>query len=189
MIIGNPDKFAILIDSIDEWNDPNSFWKEGIFDFIFQGKYLSEEIKDYTFNELLILGQKSFLPALIEDRELFWEDKEKAFKLMLDRYDPYILDPEFDADDSLNYSDEYIINKDYMSGTWVVAVCYENHVRLLGAIIYDLLKNIDNQGNTISSEWVKRKNISIHESIIHIKDYQDINKKIVSYFNKILCNP
>ena len=42
MIIGNPDKFAILIDSIDEWNDPNSFWKEGIFDFIFQGKYLSE---------------------------------------------------------------------------------------------------------------------------------------------------
>ncbi|AFU19461.1 Imm42 family immunity protein [Actinobacillus suis] len=45
MIFGNPDKFAIHCDIVEEWND-DSFWYNGIYDIYIQGK---KSIKNYLF--------------------------------------------------------------------------------------------------------------------------------------------
>lgn len=185
MIIGNPDEFAVLIDYVDDWNSETSFWKEGIFDFIFHGRYLSEKIISYTLNEFLIDNQPIFLPEkIIENKSLFFEQKDIAFKFMLDAYNPYILNKDLDKDDEGNrqYCDGYVLNKHYMSGIWVTAVSYQDNIRIMGAITDDLMHFDDGR----ASQWIGRKEILIHEAMITCHEYQLINDNIGIFLKEVL---
>jgi len=76
MIIGNPDKFAILTDIVKEWSDTS--WRNGIFFFCISGELFPKEILNVTFNsEVWKLKEKLQKPSINE--ELFNAEKRKAF--------------------------------------------------------------------------------------------------------------
>jgi hypothetical protein len=186
MIIGNPANFAVFIDLVTDWNDESSFWREGVIDFIFQYKFLADEIRDFTLNEFVTTKDSTFLKMPIENKELFFKEKYAAFKEMLDNYQPLIMDdePEDFFDDDEKYHTGYILNDSDTLGKWVTIVRYQDQVRILGAIIEDWVYNYDKKGEIIGGEWVRRENLIIREAIVSMRDYLEIDATVVKYHRK-----
>ena len=80
MIIGNPDKFAILANVVKEWSD--SYWRNGIFFFCIDGKLFPKEPYNVTFNSEVWRLKERLQEILTNpsiNESLFKMEKEKAF--------------------------------------------------------------------------------------------------------------
>ncbi|GHT94856.1 hypothetical protein AGMMS49545_16810 [Betaproteobacteria bacterium] len=72
MIFGDPDKFAILFDIVEEWNDDLSLWKNGVFFIYVDGIIIPSTLNTFelrttlaVFNTLeadMFYGNKIYLP-------------------------------------------------------------------------------------------------------------------------------
>lgn len=186
MIAGDPNNFAIMIEPIEEWSNPELHWLEGVFDFIFQGKYLSEKIYSYTFNDIF---SRKDIPEffssekdIIEDKQIFEMDKNSAFKVMIDNFNPYILDKECEIEE-WDQTYKYFLPPDDMNsfGIYTVVVRHKNMARILGAKLNDLITKIDGE-----KEWKPRDNFIIHEAFLEVEELNNIKKAISSYANHLL---
>ena len=145
MIIGDPYKFAFIIDLVPYWNEQYNT-KNGIFFFCMEGKLFPKEIDTaaldtdiYYFFEY----QPSSLVTLPVNIFLFNMDKITAFKQMHNLSYPEILD--------LSDVNDIIIYENHKCSTLTIednhyyfyAVSNGNQVRILGAEI--IQKNIKNE--------------------------------------------
>ena len=186
MIIGDPNNFAVFIDLVTDWNDENSFWREGMIDFIFQCEFLSNKIKNFTINEFLTNWEDRFLIEPHDNKELFYMDKYQAYKYMLNTFNPLILNDDADWDSEyIETPHKYVFLSGYFKGAWIAIVSYQDKVRILAAIIHDLTQHCDEKGE-VRGEWIRRENIIIREAFLNKKDYDLISEMSAKYLKKIL---
>jgi len=93
MIAGNPDKFSIYFDIVEEWSNPS--FAEGVFFYIVECKFYPREIPkesstlNVCLNELMGLINK-LSNYSVENESLFYLPKEEAYeKLNSIRFVPY----------------------------------------------------------------------------------------------------
>ncbi|MBW4846121.1 MULTISPECIES: Imm42 family immunity protein [unclassified Lacrimispora] len=77
MILGDPYKFSIIIDTIKEWNIDDAFCN-GVLIFCVDGNLFPKEIVTATFKGEVQLLKKNF-KYLTVDEDLYNMQKDKAF--------------------------------------------------------------------------------------------------------------
>lgn len=209
MILGNPYTFAILIEPIKMWTDDydDDYWVEGVFDFIIDGKFISSKIYDYTFNSLFNLssGCNFIFSQPIDDKYVFFLEKEEAFVKMLFESRPFYYRKNTDGDwvyyeegkvyeqyNEYEKYEEYYQNNSYVfvsseleGGAVVLFVSCENKVRIMAAITDELKGVYDENGRWIRNEWDVVKKWDIHETIITLDEFNLVQKECIDYIRSL----
>ncbi|MDM1408404.1 Imm42 family immunity protein [Myroides sp. DF42-4-2] len=88
MVIGDPNKFAIIIDMVPEWNITKSF-KMGVFLYVLKANIFPKEIDTVTLSSDLYYFFERTPSALLnipKDEKLFQMELYEAYKFMLDTF-------------------------------------------------------------------------------------------------------
>ena len=144
MIVGNPDKFAIMVDVVDEWNYDESF-NNGIMIFWINSIVFPQELQNITLNSDFIQCYKA-IQNIAENNAIFSMDRDSAFKALY----------------KLVYPEDWNIDSDYRfqispqefndHNNFIFAVSDGKEIRILASsLIYDIeestyiLENIEIQ--------------------------------------------
>lgn len=84
MLLGNPNKFAFLIERISEWESET--WKNGIMFVIINGEIYPKNLRTTTFNSEIpgILAQNSAFINPVINEELYEKSESEIIKYMSD---------------------------------------------------------------------------------------------------------
>lgn len=125
MVLGNPDKFAVLTEIIKEWNIDDTFWNGLLLFWVNGVLYPKETITESLRREVLIL--KEHLAKLAADKYLY---RLPALQAFIEIYN--ITFPE---DDRLDNDYRFIISPDLMSdnGYFIFAVRNGAGIRILAS--------------------------------------------------------
>jgi len=144
MVIGNPYRFSIITEVIDEWNMKGTNFNNGILLFCIGGEIFQKEIATATLNsEIPQLKEK--LMNITVNEELFNMGKEEAFAKMYD-----ITYLEWENNDSITGDYRFYITPQTMEdlGCKVFAVSNADEVRIMSSklnyITEDSKYDIDN---------------------------------------------
>lgn len=86
MLIGNPDKFAILLHRVEEWNMDDTF-KNGILHFCINGEMFPKEILSVTLAcEVPWLREK--MANVVVDKKIYYQPKDEAFAALYSKTFP-----------------------------------------------------------------------------------------------------
>lgn len=166
MILGNPYKFAIIIQTIKQWNKEESAdnpFCNGILLFCIDGNIYTEEIITATLKtEVNVLLEN--LHTISVNKEIYHMEKEKAFKKMY-----HIVFSEEEANNSYHFdiSPYCFLDNQY----YVFAVSDGTNIRILAS----KLKYIKKYSNH------NLKNIKVSEAIISMKELNDIIYKLENF--------
>ena len=168
MLLGNPYKFALFIQTVKEWNIDEVFCN-GVLLFFINGNIYPKEILTSTLScEINILNEK--FKNIAFNEEIFYKEKEKAFKQIYNITFPEDIslnnDYQFDIT-PLSFSDE-----DY----YIFAVSNNIQIRILAAKLEYIKEN---------SRHIL-ENIIIDETFISINDMKEISNKLNKYKINIL---
>ena len=172
MILGNPYKFAIIIQIIKQWNKEESAdnpFCNGVLLFCIDGNIYTEEILTATLKtEVYMLLEN--LHNISVDKKIYHMKKEKAFKKM---YHLIFSEEYKDIKYYFNISPYCFLDNQY----YVFAVSDGTNIRILAS----KLKYIKKYSNH------KLKNINVNEAIISMKELNDIIYKLekFDYFHDV----
>lgn len=154
MIVGNPDKFAIMIDVVEEWNIDDSF-NNGIMIFWINSIMFPQELESVTLNSDFTKFYHS-IQNIIKNDTIFDMETSDAFKTLY-----RLVYPEsYDED---NYYRFQISPQEFNDhNNLVFAVSNGKDIRILASsLVYDfeestcILENIDIIETVISDEYLK----------------------------------
>ena len=162
MILGNPDKFAIIMEVVSDWNIDQSF-NNGVLIFSIGGKsYPSNEIVNATLN-----SEIPHLKVCIENiginERLFLLSKEAAFTEIYNLRFPedWNMEPDYRYDITpLSFADNNCL---------VFAVSDGKQVRILAAANLEYI---------ITDSRYNLNNIEISETFISTADFDEILSKL-----------
>ena len=157
MIVGNPDKFAIMVDIVDEWNYDDSF-NNGIMIFWINSIVFPQELQNITLNSNFMYFYQA-IQNIVENSTIFSMNRDDAFKALY----------------KLVYSEDWDIDNDYRfqispqefndHNNLIFAVSDGKEVRILASsLVYD-----------IEESTCILENINIIESFITV---EDLNKML-----------
>ncbi len=160
MIIGNPDKFAFLIEIIPEWED--DYFKNGIMFVSVNGEIYPKEVRTTTFNSELpdILGEHSPFINPVSDSELYNHCQPELTKCLADITFPQNI--EYDNDYRFLIPFHEINDSGYS---------------------FFIISN-DRSIKIIVSKWVNDNIEFIDETEISIPNYDKIKSQILAFYNK-----
>lgn len=132
MLIGNPDKFAFLIEKVPEWCG-NGFVNGLLYVYV-NGEIFPKKIYTTTLSDVWSLFDYAFVNPPKDERLYALPDKELFEELLKMRYPDYFTDNEdedysFDEDEDYSFDIEY-----YEIGDWgyhIFAVSSGENVRVL----------------------------------------------------------
>lgn len=89
MLLGNPNKFAFLIERIPDWE--KDIWKNGIMFVIINDDIYPKNVRTTTFNSELpeILDSESAFINPIIDKELYGKSDEQTIEFVSDEENEY----------------------------------------------------------------------------------------------------
>ena len=158
MILGEPYKFSIIIDTIKEWNIDDAFCN-GVLIFCVDGNLFPKEIVTATFKGEVQLLKKNF-KYLTVDEDLYNMQKDKAFVEIYNITFPE--DVDIDNDYRFYVSPQSFSDSD----CYVFAISNGEQVRIMAAKLNYIIKNSRHE----------LKNLDISEAFITINEL----KKIIS---------
>lgn len=166
MIIGDPYKFAIIIQEIREWNS-NEIFKNGVLLFCVDGAIYPKEILNATLSsEINELPEK--LSRIEEDKHLFFMEKEKAYETAYDRMhkEEIVLVHEYHYDISpLSFIDDH----DY-----VYAARNGDQIRIL----------ISKLGYNRKLSRPDFENAQINETVITVEELQEMVAELEAFYQQ-----
>lgn len=168
MLLGNPYKFAIFMQTVKEWNIDEAFFN-GVLLFFINGNIYPKEILTATLNcEINILNEK--FKNIAFNEEIFYKEKEKAFK--------QIYNITFPEDISLNNDYQFDITPLSFSDAncYIFAVSNNIQVRILAAKLEYVREN---------SRHIL-ENAVIDETFISVHEMKEISNKLNKYKINIL---
>ena len=168
MILGNPDKFAIIMEVVNDWNIDQSF-NNGVLFFTIEGKiFPCNEVVNATLNSE-IPQLKRCISSVGTDERLFSLPKDEAFTEMYNLRSPkdWSIDADYRFDISpLSFSDKNCLK---------FAVSDGKQVRILAVADLEYI---------IAESRYNLKNIDISEVYITVAELNDILLKLSIYDNK-----
>ncbi|MFP1764036.1 immunity 42 family protein [Lonsdalea quercina] len=183
MVIGDPNKFAIVIDVVDEWST-NGF-VSGIFYISIDGCLFPKDLLNTTLNSEIYIFFENEISSLLTkpvDIELFEEDKLTVYKRLLDITFPEISD-DVESFPENNYLYSCGFNEIENAGCYLFSVSNGEQVRILGAeVVKDGTVNRD--GSVCE--------LSVCEVFISIAELDSIIQKFRRYYHDCIvaqCNP
>ena len=85
MVIGDPYKFAIIVDTVNQWNPSNNSFHNGVLFYCFNGTLFPKEVQTATLSSD-IFDLLPRLRTICIDDELFTQNKDDAFRRLYDFY-------------------------------------------------------------------------------------------------------
>ena len=156
MILGNPYKFAVLIDPVEGWNTDDTFCN-GILFLCVNGNIYPKEIETATLRyEVELL--KHNLSKLATNKRLYDLPPQQAFVEIYNITFPENVD--VDNDYSFDISPTSLADNNY----FVFAVCDSVNVRILASKLDYELENSRH----------KLQGISVNEAIISVSELKEI---------------
>lgn len=156
MIVGDPNKFAMSVDIIDEWNVDDTF-NNGIMFFIINAIVFPQQVNNITLNVNVREVYKSFQNIGV-NTQIFYMDKDDAFKALYKLVYPE--DLELDNDYRFEISPYEFNDFNHL----VFAVSNGKYIRFLASsLVYDIKESI-----------CLLENIDIIESFITVEDLKKI---------------
>jgi len=175
MVIGDPNKFAIVIDVVDEWST-NGF-VSGIFYISIDGCLFPKDLLNTTLNSEIYIFFENEISSLLTkpvDIELFEEDKLTVYKRLLDITFPEISD-DVESFPENNYLYSCGFNEIENAGCYLFSVSNGEQVRILGAeVVKDGTVNRD--GSVCE--------LSVCEVFISIAELDSIIQKFRRYYHE-----
>lgn len=163
MVIGDPYKFAIIIQEVKDWNSCEIF-KNGVLLFCVDGEIYPKEILNATLSsEFLFLYEK--LSRIENDEELFFKEKERAYEIAYDRMheEEIVLAHEYHYDISpFCFLDNNI---------YVFAIKHGEQIRILISKM-NYIKEISRPDF---------ENVQINEAIITVKELQKMMEELSAF--------
>ncbi|MBQ5446405.1 MAG: hypothetical protein IIT48_07055 [Lachnospiraceae bacterium] len=155
MIVGNPDKFAIMLDVVDEWNIDDSF-NNGIMIFWINAIMFPQELESVTLNSDFRWFYQS-IQNIVENETIFDMETIDAFKSMY-----RLVYPEnYDEDNDYRFQISPQEFNDHHN--LVFAVSNGKDIRILASsLAYDfeestcILENIDIKETFINNGYLKK---------------------------------
>ena len=162
MILGNPDKFAIIIEVVSDWNIDQSF-NNGVLIFSVDGKaYPSNNIVNATLNSELP-HLKDCMSNIGIDERLFNLSKDEAFSEMYNMYSTE--DWNVDADYCFDISPLSFADDDCL----IFAVSNGAEIRILAASELKYIK---------AESRYSLNNIEISEAYVSVVEFNEILSKL-----------
>lgn len=162
MILGNPDKFAIIIEVVSDWNIDQSF-NNGVLIFSVDGKlYPGDEIVNATLNSELP-HLKDCMSNVGIDERLFNLSKDEAFSEMYNLYSTE--DWNVDADYCFDISPLSFTDDDCL----IFAVSNGTETRILAASELKYIK---------AESRYSLDNIEISEAYVSVVEFNEILSKL-----------
>lgn len=157
MMLGNPYKFSIIIDIINEWNIDGAFCN-GVLLFCVDGNIFPNEVITATLKcEVQLL--KENIKNLTIDEELYTMQKDKAFVKIYNITFPY--DTDINNDYRFDISPQSFSDSD----CFVFAISNGNQVRIMASKLNYITKDSRHE----------LENINVSETFI---DISELNKMI-----------
>lgn len=156
MILGNPYKFAVLIDPIESWNTDDTFCN-GVLFLCVSGNIYPKEIETATLRYEVELLKRS-LSKLETNQRLYNLPPQQAFMEIYNITFPENVD--VDNDYRFDISPTSLAD----NNCFIFAVCYGANVRILASKLDYELENSRH----------KLKGISISEAIISVTELEEI---------------
>lgn len=162
MILGNPDKFAIIMEVVSDWNINQSF-NNGMLIFFVDGKlYPGDEIVNATLNSELP-HLKDCMSNVGIDERLFNLSKDEAFSEMYNLY----------STEDLNINADYCFDISPLSflddNCLIFAVSNGAEIRILAASELKYIK---------AESRYNLDNIEIGETYISVAEFNEILSKL-----------
>ena len=170
MILGDPYKFAVIIEAIKEWNTCTTFCN-GVLFFCIDGDIFPKAIDTATLTCELSLYEEKFT-TIIVNHELYDMPKEEAFVCIYNLVHPE--DWDIDNDYRFDFSPETLSN----ANCKVFVVSNGEYVRIMAAS--ELLYNKEESRHELD-------NILIAETIITVSEFHEIISALNSYVDDWKC--
>lgn len=142
MILGNPYKFSIIIDTIKEWNIDEAFCN-GVLLFCIDGNFFPKEVITATLKCEVQLLRENF-KNLTVDEKLYNMQKDKAFVEIYNMTFP--LDTDIDNDYRFDISPQSFSDND----CYVFAISNGEQVRIMASKLNYVMKDSRHELNGIS---------------------------------------
>ncbi len=171
MILGDPHKFAILIDKVPAWSVEGSF-NNGLFHYIIDGNFLPEAPNVATLGaDIMDLKSDTSFLSMPEDKDLFEMEKTEAFKSMLRRMLPLMIDADSDVSDDFEPDFTFRASTSSLedAGCFVFAVLFNSEVRILGANVAALMQDEFGRG-----AWASNAQLTVHEARLGVSEMSEI---------------
>lgn len=160
MMLGNPYKFSIIIDTINEWNIDGAFCN-GVLLFCVDGNFFPKEVITATLKcEVKLL--KENLTNLTIDEELYNMQKDEAFVRI------YNITYPSDTDIDNNYSFDISPQSFSDSDCFVFAISNGKQVRIMASKLNYITKDSRHE----------LKNINVSETFIDISELDKIISEV-----------
>ena len=185
MVIGNPYKFAFIIDIVPEWNGDDTY-TQGIFFMCIEGKLFPPVLDTTTLSSdisYILRGSPYSSPALFSlpvNIILFNKEKKQSFIDMFNLTYPGCLNPEIDLDD-LSITNDYTYKASNPTmednNNHVFIVSDGDSVRILGA-----------QVDAIHDEGYDAYFVSdiVHESILSKDEMTGLILELKNFYRKFI---
>lgn len=164
MIIGNPYKFAVCVQKINEWNSDNS-GTNGVFLFFIDGFIIPAEIENVDIEREIDILIKELL-NISEDKSIFEMDKNEAVEKMYHITFPSDID--CDNDYRFHITPDEIADRDF----FIFVVSNKDKVRFLATsrLKYDIEESMH-----------LFENMKVYESIITYEELKELVVKLKKY--------
>ncbi|WP_082305955.1 immunity 42 family protein [Achromobacter piechaudii] len=177
MVIGDPYKFAVLVQNIPEWGSDS--YRNGLFHLIVDGKMFPDELSTATLDvEFGELKNSHALISLPENCEMFRKKKVDAFEIMLGLAYPNYRCGDVDDRQDLSNDFRYKVSGPNAEdqGCHVFCVVCNEEARVLGAKVSELITDKDG-----TRYWVNIQNYDVFEAIVSIADIKQIVQQLSDY--------
>lgn len=163
MILGNPYKFSIIIDTIKEWNIDEAFCN-GVLLFCIDGNFFPKEVITATLKCEVQLLRENF-KNLTVDEKLYNMQKDKAFVEIYNMTFP--LDTDIDNDYRFDISPQSFSDND----CYVFAISNGEQVRIMASKLNYVMKDSRHELN----------GISVSETFIDISELNKVMSEIGTF--------
>lgn len=163
MILGNPYKFSIIIDTIKEWNIDEAFCN-GVLLFCIDGNFFPKEVITATLKCEVQLLRENF-KNLTVDEKLYNMQKDKAFVEIYNMTFPS--DTDIDNDYRFDISPQSFSDND----CYVFAISNGEQVRIMASKLNYVMKDSRHELN----------GISVSEAFIDISELNKVMSEIGTF--------
>ena len=178
MIIGDPYKFAVMFDRVNNWNPSLSDYN-GFFALCIDGRLFPDEIENAVISAAVrdIIKSLSEIPV---NKKIFGLDAKDAILILYDLVYPEYDDEKSDEENRDN-DFRYLLSTDELNddGYLVFAVGKEGQIRILGTKVeYDFEEGRHMFDNSVIAEIILEKNyvdemiMPLEEVMRSFKSYQ-----------------
>lgn len=182
MVIGDPNKFAILIDYIPLWSIDNGY-KNGLFHFIVKGQMFPSSASVATLSgDVGCLSDDNALITTPENEYLFKMNKLDAFSNMMNTMLPNLLNPNVEVPDDFetDYSYQASTYNLENDSCYVFSVGFINEIRILAAKV----SYLDGNGND-GYAWKNYNNLEVQDVILTKSEVHHIVSEVKEKYQSI----